>query len=66
MFTTLVRLATDHEVHLQPMNKQPFLPEMRKKNNGQCRQKNKKLCKVKGAGESDHTPFNERTGYYKQ
>ena len=27
---------------------------MRKENNGECREKNEKLCKVKRAGESDH------------
>ena len=36
---------------------------MRKENNGQCREENKK-CKVKRAGESDHTPFIDRTEYY--
>ena len=29
------------------MNKSPFLLKMRKENNGQCREKNEKLCKVK-------------------
>ena len=37
---------------------------MRKENNGQCREKNEKLCKVKTAGESDRTPFIDRTEYY--
>ena len=30
---------------------------MRKENNGHCREKNKKLHKVKWAGKSDSTPF---------
>ena len=34
---------------------------MRKENNGQCREKNKKLRKIKKAGESDRTPFNHWT-----
>ena len=38
--------------------------KMRKENNEQCREKNKKLCKVKRAGESDRTSFIERTEYY--
>ena len=29
------------------MNKQPFLLKMYKENNGRCREKNEKLCKVK-------------------
>ena len=29
------------------MNKEPFLLKMPKENNEQCREKNKKLCKVK-------------------
>ena len=37
---------------------------MHKENNGQCREKNKQLCKAKGAGESDHMSFIDRTEYY--
>ena len=37
---------------------------MRKENNGQCREKDEKLCKVKRAGESDRMPFIDRTEYY--
>ena len=37
---------------------------MRKENNGQCREKDEKLCKVKRAGESDRMPFIGRTEYY--
>ena len=46
------------------MNKKPFLLKMCKENNEQCREKNEKLCKVKRARESDHTPFIDRTEYY--
>ena len=42
----------------------PILLKMRKENNGQCREKKEKLCKVKRAGESDRTPFIDRTEYY--
>ena len=38
--------------------------KMRKENNEQCREKNKKLCEVKRTGESDRTPFIERIEYY--
>ena len=34
---------------------------MHQENDGQCIEKNKKLCKVKRAGESDRTPFIDRT-----
>ena len=34
---------------------------MRKENNGQCREKIEKLCKVKRADESDCTPFIDNT-----
>ena len=37
---------------------------MRKENNGQCREKDENLCKVKRAAESDHTPFIDWTEYY--
>ena len=37
---------------------------MRKENNGQCREKNERLCKVKGTDESDHMPFTSRAEYY--
>ena len=37
---------------------------MREENNVQRREKNGKLCKVKRAGESDCTPFIDRTEYY--
>ena len=37
---------------------------MHKENNGQCREKDEKLCKVKRTGESDRTPFIDRTEYY--
>ena len=33
-------------------------------NNGQCREKNEKLYKVKRAGESNRMPFIDRTEYY--
>ena len=36
---------------------------MGKEDNGQCREKNEMLCKVKRAGESDHMPFIDRTEY---
>ena len=29
------------------MNRWPFLLKMQKENNGQCREKNEKLCKIK-------------------
>ena len=38
--------------------------KMRKENNGQCREKNEKLCKVKRTGENGRTPFIDRTEYY--
>ena len=37
--------------------------KIRKENNGQCREKNEKLQKVKSAGESDRAPFIDRTEY---
>ena len=37
---------------------------MRKENNGQCKEKNEQLFKVKRVGESDRTPFIYRTEYY--
>ena len=37
---------------------------MHKENNGQCRGKNEKLCKVKRAGESNRTQVIDRTEYY--
>ena len=43
------------------MNKFPCLLKMRKENNGQCREKIEKLCKVKRADESDCTPFIDNT-----
>ena len=46
------------------MNKWLFLLKMHKENNGQCRGKNEKLCKVKRAGESNHTQVIDRTEYY--
>ena len=46
------------------MNKQPFLLRMRKENNGQCKEKNKKLRKLKKTGQNDRTPFICRTEYY--
>ena len=50
------------------MNKKPVLLKIHQENNGQCREKNKKLCeklcKVKRFGESDRTPFIDRTEYY--
>ena len=45
------------------MNKWPFLLKMRKENNGQCREKNENLCKVKSTGKSDRAPFIDRTEY---
>ena len=42
------------------MNKYPFLLKMHKENDGQCREKNEKLCKVERAG----TPFIDKTEYY--
>ena len=50
--------------YLYPMNEKPFFLKMLEENNGQCREKNEKLCKVKRAGESDSTPFIYRTEYY--
>ena len=38
--------------------------KMRKENNGQCKEKNERLSKVKRARESDLTPFIYRTEYY--
>ena len=38
--------------------------KIHKENNGQCREKNKKLCKVKKAVESDRRPFIDKTEYY--
>ena len=45
------------------MNKWLFLLKMHKENNGQCRGKNEKLCKVKRAGESNRTQVIDRTEY---
>ena len=45
------------------MNKWPFLLKMHKENNGQCREKNEKLCKVKRAGESNRAQVIDRTEY---
>ena len=49
-FTTLVHLTTDLDVHIIYniiYNKEPFLLKMCQGNNGQCREKNEKLCKLK-------------------
>ena len=46
------------------MNKWSFLLKMRKEYNGQCKEKNKKLYKVKRAGKSDYIPFTDRIEYY--
>ena len=37
---------------------------MRKENNEQCREMNEILWKAKRAGESDGTPFIDKTEYY--
>ena len=44
--------------------KQPFLLKMHNENNGLCREKNEKLCKVQRDGESNCMPFIDRTEYY--
>ena len=41
-----------------------FLLKMCKENNGQCKEKKKKLCKVKRAGESNRTPFIDKNDYH--
>ena len=56
--------SQNHEV-FKSKYENHYLVKMRKENNGQCREKNsKKLRKVKRAGESDRTPFIDRTEYY--
>ena len=41
-----------------------FLLKMRKENNGQYKEKNEKLCKVKRVAESNRAPFIDKTEYY--
>ena len=45
------------------MNKKPFLLKTCKENNGQCREKNEKLCKVKRVDKSHLISFTDRTEY---